>query len=63
MYCDGCGTQLTSGGQFCTKCGKPISRAQPRHLLLWGTLARLLQQRPFRMGACSAISTVWRFSG
>jgi hypothetical protein len=24
MYCDGCGTQLTSGGQFCTKCGKPI---------------------------------------
>jgi hypothetical protein len=24
MYCDGCGNQLTSGGQFCTKCGKPI---------------------------------------
>ena len=24
MYCDGCGTQLCSGGQFCTKCGKPI---------------------------------------
>jgi hypothetical protein len=24
MYCDGGGTQLTSGGQFCTKCGKPI---------------------------------------
>src|SRR6266852_9400972 len=24
MYCDGCCTQLTSGGQFCTKCGKPI---------------------------------------
>ena len=24
MYCDGCGTQLTAGGQFCTKCGKPI---------------------------------------
>jgi hypothetical protein len=24
MYCDGCGSQLTSGGQFCTKCGKPI---------------------------------------
>src|ERR1700730_15644453 len=24
MYCDGCGTRLTSGGQFCTKCGKPI---------------------------------------
>ena len=24
MYCDGCGTQLTSRGQFCTKCGKPI---------------------------------------
>src|SRR5260370_4384102 len=24
MYCDGCGTQLTPGGQFCTKCGKPI---------------------------------------
>ena len=24
MYCDGCGTQLTSGEQFCTKCGKPI---------------------------------------
>src|SRR5258705_2309499 len=24
MYCDGCGTQLTSGGHFCTKCGKPI---------------------------------------
>jgi hypothetical protein len=24
MYCDSCGTQFTSGGQFCTKCGKPI---------------------------------------
>jgi hypothetical protein len=24
MYCDGCGNQLTSGGQFCTKCGKPV---------------------------------------
>jgi len=24
MYCDGCGTQLTTGGQFCTKCGKPM---------------------------------------
>jgi hypothetical protein len=24
MYCDGCGAQLTAGGQFCTKCGKPI---------------------------------------
>lgn len=24
MYCDRCGTQLTSGGQFCTKCGKAI---------------------------------------
>src|SRR3981189_2714804 len=24
MYCDRCGTQLTSGGQFCSKCGKPI---------------------------------------
>jgi hypothetical protein len=24
MYCDGCGNQLTSGGQFCTQCGKPI---------------------------------------
>ena len=24
MYCDSCGTQLASGGQFCTKCGKPI---------------------------------------
>jgi hypothetical protein len=24
MYCDGCGNQVTSGGQFCTKCGKPI---------------------------------------
>ena len=24
MYCDGCGNQLTSGGQFCTRCGKPI---------------------------------------
>ena len=24
MYCDRCGNQLTSGGQFCTKCGKPI---------------------------------------
>jgi hypothetical protein len=24
MYCDGCGNPLTSGGQFCTKCGKPI---------------------------------------
>ncbi len=24
MYCDGCGTQLTSGGQYCTKCGKAI---------------------------------------
>src|SRR5712691_13140876 len=24
MYCDGCGTPLTSGGQFSTKCGKPI---------------------------------------
>jgi hypothetical protein len=24
MYCDGCGSQLTSGGQFCTKCGKPV---------------------------------------
>jgi hypothetical protein len=23
MYCDRCGNQLTSGGQFCTKCGKP----------------------------------------
>jgi hypothetical protein len=24
MYCDGCGNQLTSGGQYCTKCGKPV---------------------------------------
>ena len=24
MYCDGCGTQLTSGGQFSTNRGKPI---------------------------------------
>jgi hypothetical protein len=24
MYCDGCGTQLTAGAQFCTKCGKAI---------------------------------------
>src|SRR5258708_34878569 len=24
MYCDRCGDQLTSGGQFCTKCGKAI---------------------------------------
>ena len=24
MYCDRCGTQLTAGGQFCTKCGKAI---------------------------------------
>ncbi len=24
MFCDGCGTQLTSSGQFCTRCGKPI---------------------------------------
>jgi hypothetical protein len=24
MYCDGCGTSLTSGAQFCVKCGKAI---------------------------------------
>ena len=24
MYCDRCGTQLTPGGQYCTKCGKAI---------------------------------------
>ncbi|SRR6266436_1844303 len=24
MYCDRCGTQLTTGAQFCTKCGKAI---------------------------------------
>jgi len=24
MYCDGCGNQLTLGGQYCTKCGKAI---------------------------------------
>jgi hypothetical protein len=24
MYCDQCGTQLTAGAQFCTKCGKAI---------------------------------------
>ena len=24
MYCDGCGTQLMVGAQFCTKCGKAI---------------------------------------
>jgi hypothetical protein len=24
MYCDGCGNQLTTGAQFCAKCGKAI---------------------------------------
>jgi hypothetical protein len=24
MYCDGCGTPITSGAQFCAKCGKAI---------------------------------------
>jgi hypothetical protein len=24
MYCNGCGTQLTAGAQFCTKCGKAV---------------------------------------
>src|SRR2546421_9658106 len=24
MYCDGCGNQLTLGGQYCTHCGKAI---------------------------------------
>lgn len=24
MYCDRCGTSLTSGSQFCSSCGKPV---------------------------------------
>jgi hypothetical protein len=32
MYCDGCGNQLTTGAQFCAKCGKAIVGAGRRQL-------------------------------
>src|SRR5882762_8621350 len=48
-----------------------LCRVESRHLLvrvnLWGRpagrQARLLRQRPLRMGACGATSVVWRFCG
>jgi hypothetical protein len=29
MYCDRCGTQVASGGQFCTNCGKALAPGAP----------------------------------
>jgi len=62
-----CGTQLTSGGQFCTKCGKAeLSRAQVASSpgLGHGWARPAAATTVFEWGALAAqTSTVLRFSG